>query len=315
MRRSRLLARKQDNVSSGGRRRSRGRGRGGRGFQPRRTQTRTQQPGTQQPGRQQPGRQQPGKQQPGKQQPGKKKDKGGDDEDEDIGPNMGLGDLIGPGGSMGSGIGPGGSMGSGIGPGGSMGLVSAGLGAAGAFAQGASEGTSPRELDYAMDRGTAKGQKAADAVANVLAAATSGSTQTTVSGRTSGVVPKHKKIRCPCPSNVLKYRQILNDLPKGLQKMIAEYYKVASRCNCKSDNEELAKYLLEKILKSKNILMSSGFPFSRTEMYKHLSKEAVAVGGTRKKSGHAMNKKSRTRKQQKTQLRQKTQSRRSTRKI
>ena len=295
MRRSRLLARKQDNVSSGGRR-SRGRGRGrGRGFQPRRTQTRTQQPGTQQPGRQQ----------PGKQQPGKKKDKGGDDEDEDIGPNMGLGDLIGPGGSMGSGIGPGGSMG----------LVSAGLGAAGAFAQGASEGTSPRELDYAMDRGTAKGQKAADAVANVLAAATSGSTQTTVSGRTSGVVPKHKKIRCPCPSNVLKYRQILNDLPKGLQKMIAEYYKVASRCNCKSDNEELAKYLLEKILKSKNILMSSGFPFSRTEMYKHLSKEAVAVGGTRKKSGHAMNKKSRTRKQQKTQLRQKTQSRRSTRKI
>ena len=197
----------------------------------------------------------------------------------------------------------------------SMGLVSAGLGAAGAFAEGASEGTSPRELDYAMDRGTAKGQKAADAVANVLAAATSGSTQTTVSGRTSGVVPKHKKIRCPCPSNVLKYRQILNDLPKGLQKMIAEYYKVASRCNCKSDNEELAKYLLEKILKSKNILMSSGFPFSRTEMYKHLSKEAVAVGGTRKKSGHAMNKKSRTRKQQKTQLRQKTQSRRSTRKI
>ena len=289
MRRSRLLARKQDNVSGGGRR--------GRGFQPRRTQPRKQPPRTQQPRTQQPRKQPPPTQQPGKQQPGKKKGKGEDDEDEDTGANMGLGGLIGPGGSMGSGIG------SGVG---SMGLASAGLGAVGAFAQGASEGTSPIALDYAMDRGTAKGQKAADAVANVLAASTSGSTQTTVSGTTSGVVPKHKKIRCPCPSNVRKYRQILNDLPKGLQKMIAEYYKVASRCNCKSDNEELAKYLLEKILKSKNILMSSGFPFSRTEMYKHLSKEAVAVGGTRKKSGHAINKKSRTRKQQKTQFRRRT---------
>ena len=178
--------------------------------------------------------------------------------------------------------------------------------ATGAFAQGASEGTSAAALESASEKGTRKGQNAADAVASGLAAATSGSTQTTVSGTTSGVVPKHEKIRCPCPSNVRKYRQILNDLPKGLQKMIAQYYKVASRCNCKSDNEELAKYLLEKILKSKNILMSSGLPFSRTEMYKHLSKEAVAAGGTRKKTRYAMNKKSRTRKQQKTQFRRRT---------
>jgi hypothetical protein len=184
--------------------------------------------------------------------------------------------------------------------------------AAGAFAQGASEGTSAAALESASEKGTRKGQNAADALASGLAAATSGSTQTTVSGTTSGVVPKHEKIRCPCPSNIRKYRQILNDLPKGLQKMIAQYYKVASRCNCKSDNEELAKYLLEKILKSKNILMSSGLPFSRTELYKHMAIEgrsgtaAAAAGGTRKKSRYAMNKKSSTRKQQKTQFRRRT---------
>lgn len=183
------------------------------------------------------------------------------------------------------------------------GTLSTGLSA---FATSATKGTSPSALENAMVRGTQKGKNAADAVASGLAAATSGSTQATVSGKTSGVVPKHKKNRCPCPINVRKYRQIFNDLPKGLQKMIAQYYKVASRCNCKSDNEELAKYLLEKILESKNILMRSGLPFIRTKMYEHLSKEAVAAGGTRKKSGHAMNKKSRTRKQQKTQFRRRT---------
>jgi len=196
---------------------------------------------------------------------------------------------------------------------GSMGLASTGMGLAttgmglagtsiGAFTQAASEGTSQEALGEASRRGTEKGKKAADIVESTI-----------VSGKTSGPVIKHHKNRCPCPSNIRKYSRVQQGLPKGLQSLIAQYYTVASRCKCQGDNEELGKYLLKKILKSKHLLMSSGHPFSRTALYKHIAKEAAApaAGGTRKKIRSVIHKKSKTRKQQKTQLRQ---SRRRTRK-
>ena len=189
----------------------------------------------------------------------------------------------------------------------SMGLLSAGLGAAGAFAEGASEGTSPRELDYAMDRGTAKGQKAAAEVASGLAALTSGSKLSIVLGKTPLIVPKHKKDRCPCDSSVEMYIKSQRDLPEGLKGLISLYYNVLSRCNCKEAREELANYILRNILKS-NKLTPSGGEIDRSLPYIYKKRrsaraDAEAAGGTRKKTGHAINKKSGTRKQQKTQFR------------
>ena len=128
----------------------------------------------------------------------------------------------------------------------SMGLVSAGLGAAGAFAEGASEGTSPSELENTMDKGRRKGQNAADAVASGLAALTSGSKLSIVLGKTPLIVPKHKKNRCPCDSSVAMYIKSQRDLPEGLKGLISMYYNVLSRCNCKEACEELANYILQK---------------------------------------------------------------------
>ena len=194
---------------------------------------------------------------------------------------------------------------------GSMGLASTGMGLAttgmglagtsiGAFTQAASEGTSQEALGEASRRGTEKGKKAADIVESALEKLTSKSENTIVSGKTSGPVIKHHKNRCPCPSNIRKYSRVQQGLPKGLQSLIAQYYTVASRCKCQGDNEELGKYLLKKILKSKHLLMSSGHPFSRTALYKHIAKEAAApaTGGTRKKARSVIHKKSKTRKQQ-----------------
>jgi len=185
-----------------------------------------------------------------------------------------------------------------------MGLASTGMSLAGtsigAFTQAASEGTSQEALGEASRRGTEKGEKAADIVASGLEKLTSKSENTIVSGKTSGPVIKHHKNRCPCPSNIRKYSRVQRGLPKGLQTLIAQYYTVASRCKCQGDNEELEKYLLKKILKSKDLLMSSGQPFSRTALYKHIAKEAAtpATGGTRKKIRSVIHKKSKTRKQQ-----------------
>ena len=189
----------------------------------------------------------------------------------------------------------------------SMGLVSAGLGAVGAFAQGASEGTSPSELENTMDEGRRKGQNAADAVASGLAALTSGSKLSIVLGKTPLIVPKHKKDRCPCDSSVEMYIKSQRDLPEGLKGLISLYYNVLSRCNCKEAREELANYILRNILKS-NKLTPSGGEIDRSLPYIYKKRrsaraDAEAAGGTRKKTGHAINKKSGTRKQQKTQFR------------
>lgn len=189
----------------------------------------------------------------------------------------------------------------------SMGLLSAGLGAAGAFAEGASEGTSPSELENTMDKGRRKGQNAADAVASGLAALTSGSKLSIVLGKTPLIVPKHKKDRCPCDSSVEMYIKSQRDLPEGLKGLISLYYNVLSRCNCKEAREELANYILRNILKS-NKLTPSGGAIDRSLPYIYKKRrsaraDAEAAGGTRKKTGHAINKKSGTRKQQKTQFR------------
>jgi hypothetical protein len=192
--------------------------------------------------------------------------------------------------------------------------LTAGMGAAGAFAASASEGTSQEALERASGKGTRTGQNAADAVASGLAAATSGSTQSTVSGKTGDVVKTHEQLACPCDRNVNEFKNIQKGLSEGLKQIISQYYQVASRCKCKNDNEELANRLLKEILDSRNQLMSNGSTFGRSQLYKHIAMEAqngraaaaAAAGGTRKKTRYAMNKKSRTRKQQKTQFRRRT---------
>ena len=190
-----------------------------------------------------------------------------------------------------------------------MGLATTGMGLAGtsigAFTQAASEGTSQEALGEASRRGTEKGEKAADIVASGLEKLTSKSENTIISGKTSGPVIKHHKNRCPCPSNIRKYSRVQQGLPKGLQTLIAQYYTVASRCKCQGDNEELGKYLLKKILKSKDLLMSSGQPFSRTALYKHIAKEATtpATGGTRKKIRSVIHKKSKQHQQSRRRTR------------
>ena len=190
-----------------------------------------------------------------------------------------------------------------------MGLASTGMSLAGtsigAFTQAAAEGTSQEALGEASRRGTEKGEKAADIVASGLEKLTSKSENTIVSGKTSGPVIKHHKNRCPCPSNIRKYSRVQQGLPKGLQTLIAQYYTVASRCKCQGDNEELGKYLLKKILKSKDLLMSSGHPFSRTALYKHIAKEAAApaAGGTRKKIRSVIHKKSKQHQQSRRRTR------------
>jgi len=216
------------------------------------------------------------------------------------------------------------SMASGVGAAG----LSAGLGAAGAFATSAAEGTSAEALERASEKGTRKGQNAADTAADALAAATSGSIQTRVAGTTSGIVQKHKKTSCPCRKNIEAYKKIQRGLPEGLKQTIAQYYILASRCNCTEDNEELANDFKNKILASKNQLTMYGRPFGRTELYKRIAmtqkrpsniqkiKQNIKRGGymrlagTRKKSRGVIYKKSRTRKQRP----QSTQSRRRTRK-
>jgi hypothetical protein len=192
-------------------------------------------------------------------------------------------------------------------------LASAGLGAAGAFAQGAAEGTSPSALENAMDRGTQKGQKAADLLASGLAAATSDSKLTTVTGKTGDVVKKHEQLACPCDRNVNEFKKLQKGLSEGLKQIIGQYYQLASSCECKNNKKLMANHLLKKIIDSRNQLMSNGSTFGESNLYNNIAMEArsgraaaAAAGGTRKKTRHAMNKKSRTRKQQKTQFRRRT---------
>lgn len=190
------------------------------------------------------------------------------------------------------------------------GLGSAVLGAAGAFAQGVSQGTSPEALENARKKGTARGKNAAAAIASGLAALTSDSQLPTVTEKTGNVVKKHEKLACPCNSNVKEFKKLQEGLSEGLKKIIGHFYQVASRCKCNNYNEELARYLLKEILDKQ--VMSDGRPFGRSEIYKYIAamkaqhRRAAAAGGTRKKSRYAMNKKSRTRKQQKTQSRRRT---------
>jgi hypothetical protein len=193
--------------------------------------------------------------------------------------------------------------------------LSAGLGAAGAFATSATEGTSAEALEEASEKGTRKGQNAADTAAGVLAAATSGSIQTRVAGKTSGIVKEHEKKLCPCDNDIEEYRRVQRGLSEGLKQTISQYYTLTPRCKCKNDNEELANDLKNKILASKNVLMTNGRPFSRTELYKRIAmtqkrpsniqkiKQNIKRGGymrlagTRKKARGVIYKKSRTRKQ------------------
>ena len=179
-------------------------------------------------------------------------------------------------------------------------IASAGMGALDMITKTASEETNKVQE---------KAKSAAEAVASGLAAVTSGTPLITVSGTTSGPVKKHEKKLCPCNSNINKYTLVQEELPEGLREIIAQYFKVASRCKCKTENEELENYLLKKILNSKHELMRDGNPFGRTKLYKHIYKESTGVmaGGythlasTRKKRSYLIHK-------------QKQQSRRRTRK-
>jgi hypothetical protein len=206
--------------------------------------------------------------------------------------------------------------------------LSAGMGAAGAFATSAAEGTSPSALENAMAKGTRKGQNAADAVTNGLKGiAASGSQTGTVAGKTGGVEGVRKKL-CLCPDDATKYMRAQRGLPEGLKELYGSYYRLESKCKCTEDNEKLKNYVFREIVNSKNILMSNGRQVGRTGLYKDTAEKVkskqtrgpigptglpviarggyMRLAGTRKKSGHAINKKSRTRKQQKTQFRRRT---------